>query len=151
MSMNKAIHPRNGIDRLYVSGKEGTRKLPSLVDCVDTSIQGLEDEKKATKCSTDNMSTNTKTTKIRKEKWEEKTVWIFEETNWRDCMREGHMPHSNITREIESQPQKTMVTRPITLSKNRWYETEKQSVYSTSDCRVPLHCNCSQIYSDPDW
>ena len=43
MTMHKALHPRNEVDRLYVSRKEGGRGLASIEDSVDTSIQQLED------------------------------------------------------------------------------------------------------------
>ena len=42
MTMHKAWHPRDDVDRLYVSRKEGGRGLPSIEDCVDTSIHRLE-------------------------------------------------------------------------------------------------------------
>ena len=38
-----ALHPRDVIDRLYVSRKEGGRGLTSIEDTVDASIQQLED------------------------------------------------------------------------------------------------------------
>ena len=41
--MHKALHPRDDVDRLYVSRKEGGRGLASIEDSVDTSIQRLED------------------------------------------------------------------------------------------------------------
>ena len=41
--MHKALHPRNDVDRLYVSTKEGGRGLASIEDSVDVSIQRLED------------------------------------------------------------------------------------------------------------
>ena len=41
--MYKALHPREDVDRLYVSRKEGGRGLASIEDNVDASIQGLED------------------------------------------------------------------------------------------------------------
>ena len=41
--MHKALHPRDDVDRLYVSRKEGRRRLASIADSVDASIQGLED------------------------------------------------------------------------------------------------------------
>ena len=41
--MHKALHPRNDVDRLYVSRKEGVRGLASIEDSVDASIQRLED------------------------------------------------------------------------------------------------------------
>ena len=39
MIMHKALHPRDDVDRLYVSRKEGGRGLASIEDSVDTSIQ----------------------------------------------------------------------------------------------------------------
>ena len=41
--MHKALNPRDDIDRLYVSRKEGGRGLASIEDTVDASIQRLED------------------------------------------------------------------------------------------------------------
>ena len=43
MTMHEALHPRNDIDRVYVSRKEGKRGLDSPEDRVDASIQILED------------------------------------------------------------------------------------------------------------
>ena len=43
MTMHKALHHRNYIDRLYVSRKEGGRGLTSIEDSVDASIQRLKD------------------------------------------------------------------------------------------------------------
>ena len=43
MTMNKALHPRDDVDRLYVSRKQGGRGLTSIEDSVDASIQRLED------------------------------------------------------------------------------------------------------------
>ena len=45
MTMRKALHPRDDIDRLYVSRREGGRGLASIEDSVDASIQRLEDHK----------------------------------------------------------------------------------------------------------
>ena len=39
MTMHKVIHPRDDVDRLYVSRKEGGRALASFGDSVDASIQ----------------------------------------------------------------------------------------------------------------
>ena len=39
MMMHKVLHPRDDIDRLYVSRKEGGRKLISIENSVDTSIR----------------------------------------------------------------------------------------------------------------
>ena len=41
--MTKAFHPRDDVDRLYVSRRVGGRGLASIEDSVDTSIQRLED------------------------------------------------------------------------------------------------------------
>ena len=43
MTMHKALHPRDDVDRLYVSRKEGVRGLASIEDSVDASLQQLED------------------------------------------------------------------------------------------------------------
>ena len=43
MTMHKALHPRDDVDRLYVPGKQGGRGLASIEDSVDASIQLLED------------------------------------------------------------------------------------------------------------
>ena len=37
--MYKALHPRDDVDRLYVSRKEGGRGLASIEDSVDASIR----------------------------------------------------------------------------------------------------------------
>ena len=79
MTMHKALHPRDDVDRLYKSRKEGGRGLTSIEDSVDVSIQRLEDyiEKcwgrliTATRNNTDDTRTN-KTEISRKQKWEGK-------------------------------------------------------------------------------
>ena len=43
MTMHKALHPRDDVDRLYVSRKEGGRGLASIEDSVDASIQWLKE------------------------------------------------------------------------------------------------------------
>ena len=43
MTMHKALHPRDVVDRLHVSRKEGGRGLASIEDSVDPSIQRFED------------------------------------------------------------------------------------------------------------
>ena len=51
MTMHKALHPRDGIERLYVSRKEERREFASIEDYVDAAIRRLEDfiKKKQTK------------------------------------------------------------------------------------------------------
>ena len=43
ITMHKALQPRDNVDRLYVSRKEGGRGLASIEDTIDASIQRLED------------------------------------------------------------------------------------------------------------
>ena len=43
MTIHQALHPRDDVDRLYVSRKEGGRGLASIEDTGDRSIQRLED------------------------------------------------------------------------------------------------------------
>ena len=43
LTRHKALHPRDDGDRLYVPRKEGGRRLASIEDNVDTSIQRLQD------------------------------------------------------------------------------------------------------------
>ena len=77
MTMHKALHPRDDVDRLYVSRKEGGRGLASIGDSIDASIQRLEDyiEKHERRLittirnDTDNTIDDRMTT-TRKQKWE---------------------------------------------------------------------------------
>ena len=83
MTMPKALHPRDDVDRLYVSRKEGGRGLASL-DSVDTSIQQFEDyiEKHegrlitAARNNTDNTRTN-RTELTSKKGGKKRTQWTF--------------------------------------------------------------------------
>ena len=43
MTMHMAFHPRDDVDRLYVSRRKGERGLASIEDSVDASIQRFED------------------------------------------------------------------------------------------------------------
>ena len=43
MVMHKALHPRDDVDRLYVSRIDGGRGLASFKYCVDSSIQQLKE------------------------------------------------------------------------------------------------------------
>ena len=77
MTMHKALHPRDDINRLHVSRKEGGRGLASIEDSVEASIQRIGDyiEKHegglstAIKKDIDNTMTN-RTTITRKQKCE---------------------------------------------------------------------------------
>ena len=82
MTTHKALHPRDDVNRLYVSRKEGGRGFVSIENSVDASIQQLEDyiEKHeqglitAIRNDTDNTIDDRMTT-IRKQKWEKKQLY----------------------------------------------------------------------------
>ena len=110
--MHKALHPRDDVDRLYVSRKEGGRGLASIKDTVEASIQRLEDyiEKHerelitAIRNDTDNTVDERMTT-TRKQKWEGKQLYgrfknlvnnISHQKTW-TWLRKG-----NLKRETES-------------------------------------------------
>ena len=42
--MYKALYPRDAVDKLYVSRKEGERGLANIKDSVDAPIKRLEDD-----------------------------------------------------------------------------------------------------------
>ena len=79
--MHKALHPRDDVDRQYVSRKEGGRWRASIEDSIDASIR-LEDniEKHegglitAIRNDTDNTMDN-RMTKTWKQKWEVKQLY----------------------------------------------------------------------------
>ena len=81
-TIHKALHPRDDVDRLYVSRKEGGRRLASIENSIDALIQQLENniEKHeeglitAIRNDTDNMMAN-RITITRKQKWEEKQLY----------------------------------------------------------------------------
>ena len=82
MTMHKALHPRDDVDRSYVSRKEGGTGHVSIEDSVDASIQRLEDYiqkhdgglmtiiRNNTDITIDNRMTITK-----KQKWEGKQLY----------------------------------------------------------------------------
>ena len=82
MTMHKALHPRDDVDRLYVSRKVGGRRLASIEDTVDASIQRLEDYKEkherglitAIRDDADNTIDERMST-TRKQKWEGKQLY----------------------------------------------------------------------------
>ena len=82
ITMHKALHPTDDVDRLYVSRKEGGRGLASIEDSVGASIQRLEDYIGkheggwiiAIRNDTENMIDN-RMTITRKQNWEEKELY----------------------------------------------------------------------------
>ena len=112
--MHKALHPRDDVDRLYVSRKEGGRGLANIEDSVDASIQRLEDYIQkhdgrlitAIRNDTNNKMDN-RMTITRKHKWEGKQLFgrfkrlinnISHDKTW-TWQRKG-----NLKRETESLP-----------------------------------------------
>ena len=82
MTVHKALHSRDDVDRLYVSRKERGRGLASIKDSVDASIQRLEDYIQkhyggliiAIRNDNDNTMDN-RMTITRKQKWEGKQLY----------------------------------------------------------------------------
>ena len=112
MTMHKALHLREDVDRLYVSRKEWGRGLASIEDSVDASIQQFEDYIgkhegglfTAIRNNNDNMI-DKRMTITRKQKWEEKQLYgrfkrlinnISHDKTW-TWLRKG-----NFKRETES-------------------------------------------------
>ena len=79
ITIHWALHPRDKIDRLYVSRKEGGRRFAYSEDCVEAPVKALDDNIKKSKervITADrnnivNVRTDRKTTKNKKHKWEE--------------------------------------------------------------------------------
>ena len=71
MTMHKALHPRDDVDRLYVSRKEGVRGLASIEDSVDEDYIKKHERGLITviRNDTDNMIDDRMTT-TRKQKWD---------------------------------------------------------------------------------
>ena len=84
MTILKALHLRDDVDRLYISRKEEGGGLACIEDSVDTSIQQFEyyigkNELgliTSIKNNTDNTIDN-RMTITRKQKWEKTTLWAF--------------------------------------------------------------------------
>ena len=110
--MHRALHPRDDVDRLYVSRKEGRKGLDNIEDSVDASIKQLEAyiEKHerglitTIRIDTDHTIDDRMTT-TRKQKWEEKQLYgcykrlinsISHQNIW-TWLRKG-----NLKRETES-------------------------------------------------
>ena len=78
MTMHKALHPRDSIDRLYVIRKDGERGLERLEDCVDALTQRLEDYVKTSIHYRDiDIGKNNKETELGRKT----TLRIFQATN----------------------------------------------------------------------
>ena len=100
LAMDWALKTRNDIDRFYVSRKEGRGRV-NFENCVNETNQGLEEYTKKSKesliaaatCDGNinriNFRKSRKTSKTRKQKWEEKTsVRILQATNSENYTRD---------------------------------------------------------------
>ena len=85
MTMHKALHARDDVDRLYVSRKEAGRGLTSIEDSVDASIQRLKgyiekherDRITARRNDNDNTMDNKITITKKQKMWRKRTLWAF--------------------------------------------------------------------------
>ena len=118
MTMHKALHPRDDVDRLYVSRKEGGSGLARIEDTFDASIQRLEDyiEKHERELITTirNDTDNTideRLTTTRKQKWEGKQLYgrfkrlinnISHPKTW-TWLRKGNLKREAKSRQIAAQ------------------------------------------------
>ena len=81
MTMHKALHPRDDVDRLYASRQRGGRGLSSIEDSVDALIRRLGDDIQQhggliteNRNNTDNTMDN-RMTITSKQKWGEKQIY----------------------------------------------------------------------------
>ena len=118
MTMHKALHPRDDVDRLYVSRKEGRRGLASIEDTVDASIQRGEDyiekHERGLITTIRNDTDNTideRVTTTSKQKWEGKQLYgrckrlinnISHQKTW-TWQRKGNFKTETESLQIEAQ------------------------------------------------
>ena len=138
MTMHKALHPRDDVDRLYVSRKERGRGLACIEDNVDASIRRLEDyiekheEGLITAIRNDSDNTmNNRMTITRKQKWEGKQLYerfkrlinnISHEKIW-TWLRKGNFKRETESLQIAA-PNNAVRTNYI---KARIYKTQQNS------------------------
>ena len=84
MTMHKASHTRDYIDKLYEYRKQGRKGIAIIEDSVHALVWGLKDYKKesngklitATRNSTGNIKIN-RSTKTTEQKWKEKQLYTY--------------------------------------------------------------------------
>ena len=110
MTKHKALHPRDHVNRLYVSRKQGGRGLASIEDTVDASIQRLGyyiEKHEGGIITTIRVDTiNERMTTTRKQKWEGKQLYgrfkrlinnISHQKTW-TWLRKGNLKRETETR-----------------------------------------------------
>ena len=116
--MHKALHPRDDVDRQYVSKKEGGRRFNSIEDSVDASIQRLEhyiekhERRMITAIRKDNENMiDYRMTITRKQKWEKPQLYgcfkrlintISHEKTW-TWLRKGNLKRETLSLLIAAQ------------------------------------------------
>ena len=157
ITMHKALHPRDDVDRLYVSRKQVGRGLASIEDSVDASIRRLEDYIgkheggliTAIRNNTDNTKDN-RMTISRKLKWEEKQLYgrfkqlintISNQKTW-TWLRKGNFKRETESLLIAAQNNairtnniKTRIDKTQQNSKCRLYGDRDESINHISECR----------------
>ena len=121
MTMHKALHPRDDVNRLYISRKDGGRGLARIEESVDASIQRLEDYIKKTRRTTDDrhqkwywqhgeqQNDNNQETEMGRKELRVRFKWLINDISREKtltCLRKG-----NFKRETESL-QKAAKTTP---------------------------------------
>ena len=101
MSMNRALHPRDSVCRLYLSRKEGGRGLIGVEDCVDLAVLSLRryasqnEDRLIVAARGNNMAARDKEEEFKKRKREER------KTEWRE--KPLHGQHLRQTESISSE------------------------------------------------
>ena len=157
ITMHKALHPRDDVDRLYVSRTEGRRGLANIEDSVDASLQRLEDyiEKHeggliTTIRNETNNTMDNRMTINRKQKLEEKQLYgrfkqlinnIPHEKTW-TCLRKGSFKRETESLEIAAQNNtirtnhiKTRIDETQQNSKCRLCDNRDEAINHISKCR----------------
>ena len=139
------MYPRDDVDRLYMSRREGGRGLASIEDSIDAPIQCFEDyiEKRegkqitATGSNTDDMRTSG-TTITRKQKWEGKQLygrfkWLTSDIAYEKTWT--WLRKRNVKRETES-PLKAAQNNAISRQRTNHIKARIDKTQHNSRCRL---------------
>ena len=141
MTIHKALHPRDDVDRLYVSRKEGGRGLTSIEDSVDASIQrfkdylGKHDGGLFTAIRNDTDNTIDIRMTITRKKWEEKQLFgrfkrlinnISHQKTW------TWLRKKNLKRETES----LLIAAKDNAIRTNYIKTRIDKTQQNSKCRL---------------
>ena len=91
ITMNKVLHPRDNVDRLHVSRKEGGEDLPALKLLTHQYNDLKTTYKSAEKYSYQNNTNNTRTnrTTINRKMGRKPTLWTLKATNKQQLTKEN--------------------------------------------------------------